>query len=152
MSGNVRSRWIRVAYWLSALLLILPAWYLYQSLNPVFPPEWQEQQLGPISAAPMPMNETGPYQYDGKYYKDFAVRLCEGCAERMRTAYLSVGAHPAAVPADGEGVLHGSSLFMEAHAPFPAELAAEDRLWLSVQEWDGQLHHASWPLPEWLRR
>jgi hypothetical protein len=151
MTGNVRSRWIRWAYWLSGLLLVLPAWYLYHSLNPVFPAEWPEQQLGSFSAAPMPANTAGPYRYDGKYYKDFTVRLCEGCAQRLRTAYLSVGPQPVPVPADGEGVLHGGDLFMEAHAPFPAVLAAEDRLWLTVQQWDGRLYHASWGLPEGLR-
>lgn len=148
MSAGLRSLWHRGRFWLSGLVLLLSAHYLYQSLNPQFPPEWQEQTLGDISAAPMPFDEDPPYRYDGKRYKDFAVRFCDGCMARLRTAHLSIGSQPAErTPPSGDGVLHGSLWYAEAHAPFPEIVGADDRLWLTVQTWDGRLQHVSWPLP-----
>ncbi|MEX0730410.1 MAG: hypothetical protein WED00_10470 [Aquisalimonadaceae bacterium] len=139
------ARW---KYCLSALLLILPAWFYYQSLNPELPPEWSEQRVGPFTAAPTPADTQPAYVYDGVSLKDFSVRFCEGCRARMRTAYLVVGPEPAAIPAGYDGIVHGHGSYAHVHVPYPERPAPEHRLWLTVQEWDGRLHQVSWPLPQ----
>ena len=40
------SFWQRHKYKLNGLVLVLPFWFLYQSITPVFPPAWPAQQLG----------------------------------------------------------------------------------------------------------
>lgn len=140
----------RPARWkflLNGLLLLAPGWFFYASLAPEWPAEWAEQPVGPFTAAPMPLSDDPPIAYDGGYVKDFSFRFCEGCVARIRAAHVSVGPAPAPVPGGHEGVLHGSSLAQHVHVPFPAEIGPEDRLWLSVQDWAGAMHHVSWPLP-----
>lgn len=151
MSAHETRRPRRWKYLLNGLLLIAPAWFYYDSLSPAFPDEWPEQSIGPFTAAPRPANDGPQFYYDGGYIKDFSVRFCDGCVSRIRAAHISVGEQPAPAPSGHEGVLHGNSLAQHVHAPFPARIAPNDRLWLTVQEWNGAVHHASWPLPEGLR-
>ncbi|MFZ5724003.1 MAG: hypothetical protein ACOY33_10140 [Pseudomonadota bacterium] len=138
----------RGRYLVNGLLLALPAWWLYASLNPVFEPEWEERSAGPFVAAPTPADAAPPYPHGDRLYKDFSVRFCEDCVARIRQAYLGVGAAPAPLPDDAAGLLHGNRFGQHAHAPFPAQPQPGDRLWLTVEDWHGQRHHASWALPE----
>lgn len=146
MSIKTRTPWQRWAYRASGLILIAPIWYFYVSMNPEFPPAWPEQQVGPFTATPTPGDAEPPYLHDENYYKDFSVRFCDGCVERIRLAYLSVGAAPAALPAELDGILHGDRYLQHVHAPYPEALGPDDRLWFTVQEWNGRVHHAAWPL------
>lgn len=131
---------------LSVVFLIAPVWFLYQSMNPVFPAAWPEQSIGPFTAIPTPADDTAPYFYDGKYFKDFSVRLCEGCTAQVRRAFLSIGTE-ARIP-DGEpaGILHGNSFILHAHARAPAQISGSDRLWLIVEDWQGKQYQQSWSL------
>ena len=150
-TGTMKKRkfqWQRLCYYLSGLLLLLPCWYLWQALHPQFPAEWPEQRLGPISAAPMPLDDAAPYAHDGALQKDFSVRFCAGCIAQIRQAYLSVGPVAAALPDNADGILHGNNLLQHVHAPFPLQIGADDQLWLTVQLWNGELHRAAWPIPE----
>ena len=131
---------------LSIVLLIAPAWLLYQSMNPVFPEAWSKKSVGPFTAIPTPADNHAPYYYDGKYYKDFSVRLCDGCTAQVRRAFLSVGNEAAIPEAEPTGILHGSRFILHAHAPAPQHITEQDRLWLVIEDWQGKQYQQSWPL------
>lgn len=147
MSAPPRKRWPRARYWLNAFVLIAPAWFFYDALTPVFPAAWPTQAAGPFTVTPTPHDEAGPYPHDGVFVKDFAFRFCDGCAPRIRMAYANAGPAALAEPDGEEGIVHGHGAMQEAHVPYPAQPGPADRLWLTVQEWDGTLHRVAWPLP-----
>ena len=147
MATIKRTRWQKFRYWLNGLVIVAPLYFLYTSLTPPVPEQsWKQQSIGPFTAVPTPADADPPYQHDGEWVKDFSVTLCEGCLEKIRYAFLSVGARPASMPKGSEGILHGISPTQHVHAPYPPSPSDQDKLWLSVQEWNGTLHHASWPL------
>lgn len=147
MSKEKRTAWARWRFRLNGLVLLAPAWFLYVALTPpVAPPAWPEQALGPFTAQPVPLDAKPPYVHDDVLVKDFSVKFCEGCIVRLRQAYASVGARPAASPSGHEGILHGSLFMLHGHVPFPATLTRDDQLWISVQEWNGRVHHQAWSL------
>ena len=147
MAHAKRTLWQKSRYWLNALLIAAPVYFLVTSLIPAVKPEpWKEQAIGPFSAVPTPADNEPPYQHDGEWVKDFNVKFCDGCVAKIRFAYMSVGTQPAPIPIDGEGLLHGNNQVQQAHTPYPLQLTDQDKLWISVQEWDGTLHHASWAL------
>lgn len=135
-------------YCLSGLLLVLPFWYLYQQLNPTFPPPLEKKDIGPYSVQPMPLNELPAYDYGDDYFKDFSLTFCQGCVENIRYAYMSVGPEPAPMPHDAHGAIHGAGDVKHAHAPFPENLTDSDKLWVTVQDWQGKSYHAYWELSE----
>lgn len=137
----------RAKYLINGLLLGLPIYYFYQAMHPVFPPSWATQPIGSLSATPTPSNDLPAYRGKDGELKDFAVSFCQGCGAGIRQAWLNAGAAPLADAPDEWGRLHGSPHGFHVHAPYPAQPKATDRLWLSVQTWDGQLHRQSWPLP-----
>lgn len=138
------ARW---PYLLSALLLIAPAYYFYQSLHPVFPEAWSERHIGPFTATVAPVENGSAYRYDGAYIRDFQVRFCEACHERIRLARLHVGPAPGVPSAEAAGIVHGPRGAQGAHVRFPHwPPDTEDRLWLIVQEWSGETHVTAWPL------
>lgn len=142
-----RTLWHKSRYWLNGFVIVLPVYFLYDSLTPAPPPEaWEMQVIGPFEVTPTPADNALPYQHDGEWVKDFSVQFCAGCVKKIRLAYMSVGEQPAPVPAGAEGILHGNHQMQHVHAPYPLERTEQDRLWISVQEWSGDLHHASWPL------
>jgi len=131
MSTNTPTRRTRWKYLLDGLVPVAPTRCSYDSLMPA-------QAAGRFTAAPPPPNEETPYRYGG-YLEEFGCSFCEGHTAKIRTAYVSVGPRPAdAAPVDG--ILHGSSLPPHVHVPFPPAAGADDRLWLTVQQWDGQVH------------
>ena len=90
------SFWQRHKYKLSGLVLLLPLWFLYQSLTPQFPPAWPAQQLGEFEIAPMPLNLAPPYAHHDKYVKDFYLTFSQGEISSIRQGYVNIG--PAALP------------------------------------------------------
>lgn len=144
------SFWARYKFWLSGALLVAPLWYLYQALNPQFPAAWETQRLGELTVTPTPYDLRSPYRHGEGWMKDFAVQFCDGCWERVRLAHFSLGSTPLPLNDELDGVLHGGSHLQHAHAPFvpdPAAAAATDeRLWLTVEEWSGAVHHVAWTL------
>lgn len=145
-SARAPSRWQRYKYWLSALLLMPPVWYTYQALNPSFPPSWEQQTVGPFTVTPMPLNDAAPYPHDGGHLKDFAVTFCAGCWRQIHSAHLVVGAAPAELSPDLGGLLHGGDHLQHVHAPFPRKPASDERLWLTVEDWQGHRYHVAWTL------
>lgn len=143
--------WLKYKYKLSGLILVLPLIFLYQSLNPTFPPPWPSQQLGAFKIAPMPLDMKAPYKHHGEYVKDFMLIFEQGDVAHIRQAYVNIG--PEALPFEvfqkGEnGVLHGTKHGQHVHAITATRLSAMDSLWISIQNWQGEWLVSKWPVPE----
>lgn len=147
MKAALRKRWPRARYWINAAVLVAPVWFFYDALTPEFPPAWQTQSVGPFTVTPTPHDEAEPYPHDGVHVKDFAFHFCDDCAGRIRMAYANAGPAPVDVLDGEDGVVHGRGAMQEAHVPYPPRPGPTDRLWLTVQEWNGTLHRVAWPLP-----
>lgn len=137
---------LRVLYRFNALLLLVPLWFFYRMLAPEFPTAWPERRVGPFVAVPTPADADPPYRVDGDYMKDFSVRFCADCVKRIRLARSNVGDRPTDLTDDPAGILHGAGPLLYAHVPFPERITESDRLWVTVQEWNGRTHYFSWPL------
>ena len=145
--GN--SFWQRHKYKLNGLLLVLPFWFLYQSLTPQFPQAWPAQQVGSFEVAPMPLNLEPPYAHHDQYVKDFMLMFNKGDIRAIRQGYLNIGpvALPLAQLQQGEaGILHGSRHSQHVHAIAPKSLTDSDKVWLTLQTWQGELLTTSWSL------
>lgn len=149
--SNTRSIfWRKYKYQLNGLILILPVLFLYQSLTPNFPAAWQAQQVGEFTISPMPADLKAPYQHHDDYVKDFSLIFERGDIGKIRQAYVNIG--PAALPLSQlqqseNGILHGNKHGQHVHAIAPANLRTTDRLWVSIQNWQGEWLVAQWPLP-----
>ncbi|QUI62888.1 hypothetical protein GSF04_10385 [Pseudoalteromonas sp. A22] len=140
-------------YWLNALLLVLPAWFYYQSLHPEFPAPLAEQTLGKYSITPMPFDDKPPYIHDNLYVKDFLLLFNKGDVDSMRQGYLNIGpnAMPLAQLMEHElGILHGTKHGQHVHALAKKTLSKDDRVWLTIETWQGEVIVMNWPLPEYL--
>lgn len=144
--------WHRYKFLLSGLLLILPFVFLYQSLNPTFPDALPEQAVGDYVIAPMPYDLDGPYQHDGQYVKDFLLTFKQGNISNIRQAFLSISKEPMAATQlrmvdEAEGFLHGSRHGQHVHALAKQTISADDRIWLTIENWNGNVLTANWAIP-----
>ena len=143
----------RWPYLLNALILVLPVWFYYQMQNPVFPPALEQKSVAGFSVTPIPLDTNPPYQHDGVYVKDFLLTFGPGEVSSIRQGYLSVGETPRSL-ADmlehDEGLLHGSEHGQHVHAITTETLNQQQRLWLTLQDWQGNVHQVSWSLPAYL--
>ncbi|MBN7819267.1 hypothetical protein [Bowmanella yangjiangensis] len=142
--------WQRNKFKLSGLILILPFWYLYQGMYPVFPPALETQQLGPFVVTPMPFDHNPAYAHHDEYVKDFLLTFEQGNVAQVRQAYLNIGPQPLALDSlqQGEsGILHGSRHGQHVHGIAKASFDNNDRIWLTIEDWQGQRYQAVWPLP-----
>src|SRR5690606_39427080 len=73
------------------LVLALPLYYFWQSMNPVGQPPLEQKTLGSLTATPVPLDDLGPYLHDGIYVKDFRVDFCEGCISRSEERRVGRG-------------------------------------------------------------
>ena len=87
---GLRQFWARHKFKLNGLVLLLPFWFLYQSLNLQFPPALPKAQLGPYAVTAMPLSEDGPYAHHGEWVKDYYLQWCAGCVEKIRQGFLLV--------------------------------------------------------------
>lgn len=143
--------WLKHKYKLSGLILILPAIFLYQSLNPTFPPAWPSQALGEYKITPMPLDLKAPYLHHDEYVKDFLLIFEQGDLANIRQGYANIG--PKALPIEamqqGEnGTLHGTKHGQHVHAITGASIASTDKLWVSLQNWQGEWQVSQWPIPD----
>lgn len=146
---DARRLWERSRFHLSALLLLVPLALAPAALRTPSPElgarALPERTVGPWSVVVSEAKLEAPPSGEGAT-KDYNARFCEGCAEAIRAAWLTAGSEPR--PGTNNGLLHGSPHQLEAHAPYPARIAPGDRLWLTVEGWDGRTHEVSWPLHE----
>ncbi len=150
MARRKNTLWQRYKYLLNGLVLILPFWFLYQSMTPEFPPAWPAQQIGEFEISPMPLDMKPPYAHHDEYVKDFLLIFGKGKIANIRQAYLNIG--PSPLPLEelqqgDEGILHGSRHGQHVHAIAPPAFSVTDKAWLTIQTWQGELLQISWDLP-----
>lgn len=141
--------WSKYKFKLNGLVLILPFWFLYQSLEPQFPPALPKAQLGSYEVTLMPLDTNGPYLHHGEWVKDYYLQWCQGCAENIRQGFLLVSdTQPdlKALSAAESSLLHGNKHGLHVHARTPQELKAGDKLWLLIEDWQGQVFSHAWEL------
>lgn len=141
--------WARHKFKLNGLVLILPFWFLYQSLHLQFPPALPKAQLGPYAVTVMPLSEDGPYSHHGEWVKDYYLQWCQGCADQIRRGFLLVSNSAPdleALSRDHSSLLHGNSHGLHVHARTPAQLNAGDKLWLIIEDWQGKVYSHHWVL------
>lgn len=150
MGTKNKNWWQRYKYTLSGLLLILPVWYIYDSLNPEFPPLWPAKHVGHFEISPMPFDLKQPYSHHDEYVKDFLFIFSQGNPDDIRQSYVNIGASALSLEdlADhDEGILHGSRHGQHAHAIAPPSISADDKLWLTIETWDGERLSVNWEIP-----
>lgn len=150
---NKASFWRKYRYQLSGAVLVLPFWFLYQSMTPEFPPAWPVQQVGDFEITPMPLDLKEPYVHHDAYVKDFMLMFNKGKISDIRQGYVNIG--PTPVPLEilqqaEDGILHGNRHGQHVHAIAPATFSATDKMWLTIETWQGEQLTASWELPETL--
>ena len=141
--------WNRNKYWLSAWVLVLPPLFFYQSMNPTFPDLMEQKSAGQFSASIMPLDNNAPYEHDGTYVKDYMVIFNSGEVTDIRQAYLNVGPTPLPweqLQKSELGILHGSQYGQHVHAIAKPAFTAQDKLWLTIQNWQQQRTVLSWEL------
>jgi len=152
MAKKYATPWQRYKFLLNGLILILPAVFLYQSLNPVFPDPLPAKSVGDYIVVPMPYDLNPAYQHDGVYVKDFLLTFKQGDIATIRQGFLNIGSKPYSLTAikqrhDGEGFLHGNRHAQHVHGLVANTLSAHDSIWLTLEGWDGRIHTARWDMP-----
>lgn len=143
--------WNRYKYKINGLVICFSFYYLYQSLFPQFPDVWETKKIGGFEVAPMPYDLEAPYLHDGVYSKDFLLIFKQGRVDTIRQAYLNIGvkAIPLSTLQSSEhGILHGSQHGQEVHAIAPKVLSAKNRVWLTIENWQGEQFVTSWAIPK----
>ncbi|XPF94155.1 hypothetical protein ACM9HF_19430 [Colwellia sp. RE-S-Sl-9] len=151
MARANNSFWHRYKYKLNALVLILPFYFLYQSLTPEFPKDWGTKKIGSFEITLTPYDLAQPYIHGGHYTKDFMLIFSGGDLKHIRQAYLNIGEEPlplARLQAGDEGILHGSQHGQEVHGIAPPTLKPEHKAWLTIEDWQGEQLVTKWDLPE----
>lgn len=156
MARRKNTFWNRSKFKLSALILILPIYFLYDQLQPpTIPDVWKEKQIGPFGIALQPTNNEAPYAHHDDWVKDFSAYVNEGKVSDIRQGYVSIGEKPVPLNVlenNDVGILHGSDLLQHVHAIAPQHYEPGHRVWLTLQTWDGKVHKTSWQLPSnWLK-
>ena len=140
-------------YLLNGLLLALPAYFIYQALNPQFPPVMNEIEAGDFTLTAMPYDKAAPYQHDGLYVKDFLVMFQHGSVSDVRMAFLNIGDEPLPLEKAQQhelGVLHGTRHGQHVHGLANETLSPGDKVWITLQTWDGRIHQGAWRVPSYL--
>lgn len=71
--------------------------------------------------------------------KQFSVALCDGCEDRIRAVHARFG-KPRSLRAAGS-LFSGPPARLTSDLPVPPSVDSSDNLWLTVEEWDGTVHH-----------
>lgn len=143
--------WNRNKYKINGLILILSCYFLYQSLFPQFPDALKSKTVGEFEVSAMPYNLEPPYLHHGVYTKDFFLTFSKGDVKNIRQAYLNIGASPLpllTLQQGSDGILHGSQHGQEVHAIAPKLFTADDKIWLTIENWQNKQFVVSWDLPE----
>jgi hypothetical protein len=152
MARLQKTAWNKYKFQLNGLILILPFVFLYQSLNPSFPDAFPEASIGDYKIVPMPFNLDPAYQHDGVYVKDFLLTFTAGDISNIRQAYLNIDHQPALISeiekrSGGEGFLHGSKHGQHVHGIAKPKITAKDSIWLTIENWNGEILTTRWEIP-----
>jgi len=143
--------WNRYKYKINGGIILLSCYFLYQSLYPTFPDTLPPQTIGEFEVMPIPYNDQPPYFHHGGYVKDFILIFNQGDMDNIRQAYLNIGEK--ALPIEklqvhGDGILHGSKHGQEVHAVSSEVLTGNDKIWLTIETWQGQQQITNWSIPK----
>lgn len=143
--------WNRTKFKLNGLVIVLSGYFIYLSLYPTFPDTWTAQQVSSFEITPMPYNLEPPYLHEGVYTKDFYLIFSKGKVATIRQAYLNIGKKPlplSELQMGSEGILHGSEHGQEVHAIAPKVITTADKMWLTIEDWQGEQVISSWDIPK----
>ena len=140
---------------LSGLALLFPIYFFYQQLQiRVSPVPWAAKQMGEFNITIQPVNKEAPYAHDADWFKDFTVFINEGSVVQIRQAYANIGIAPIPIEQlqlNDIGLLHGSNLLQHVHAISPVHIAGSDKVWITIQTWDGTIFTQSWQVNDLLK-
>ncbi|WP_263143564.1 thiamine pyrophosphate-binding protein [Pseudomonas sp. RIT-PI-AD] len=148
--------WQRWRFHLNALLLVVPLVFMSKYLHDQARFSGKlglgEREIGELAVGPWTLRlaewEVGDPEDEGQagYMKAFVVALCETCSGEIKAAYLRIG-QPRSLRAAG-ALLSGNPYRLIAEVPVPPRASAGDRLWITVEGWDGAVHQATLPLEQ----
>lgn len=151
-----QSLWFRWRFHLSGLLILIPLILtpFYIELMAVFRGDnglgshvIGAQSVGPWEVTLAEQFETPP-RMNGPagYMKVFNAALCEACITEVKAVYLRIGKPRSLRTAGALGF--GSPYRLMLGIPVPENTQLDADLWLTVEGWDGSVHHATWPLAQ----
>ncbi|MGB3865631.1 MAG: thiamine pyrophosphate-binding protein [Xanthobacteraceae bacterium] len=148
------SLWQRWRFHLSALVLIVPVAFApaFFHENALFDGKkgLGEREIGEIAVGPWSVRlaEFRVVEPDAEgragYAKEFTLALCPACVDSVKAAYLRVG-QPRNVRVAG-ALFSGTPYRQTAEIRIPERTTADDKLWLTLEGWDGTLHQAAIPI------
>lgn len=144
--------WFRGRFYLSGLVLLLPA--------SVFPFYLQEVTTPPLGMHVLPARQVGPFTVtlaewrsgppivgqNRELLKTYQLAIKDGYPDRIRSVYLRLGQPPNDRNL-GE-FMEGNPYRLHADLRFFGPPQKSDSLWLTLEGWDGSQYQISWPLPE----
>lgn len=153
-AGPWRQRWLRWRFHLCVLVLLVPVFFFTSSMNE----ERLDSGLRGLGMRELPEQSVGPWRVrlaektlmaptaDGEagHTKPFVAAFCQVCIPEIRAAYLRIG-KPRNVRSAG-ALFYGSLYRSDVQLVIPPTLRSADRIWLTVEGWDGSVHQTSWPI------
>ncbi|MFT4807905.1 MAG: hypothetical protein ACI9LX_001228 [Paraglaciecola sp.] len=140
---------------INGLALLFPVYFFYQQLQiPVSQDPWVAKQVGEFNLTIQPVNKEAPYAHDADWFKDFTVFINKGSITQIRQAYANIGTVPVPIEElqlNDIGLLHGSNLLQHVHAISPVHIASNDKMWITIQTWDGTIFTQSWQMNNLLK-
>lgn len=160
-------KWKRWRFYLSALVLIAPLAYLPEYFEDLALSRGDaglgQREVGEIAVGPWSVRlaewQVAPPEREGLagYVKLFTLAQCRECIGHIKAIYLRVG-EPRNLRTAGS-LFSGSPYRQMAEILIPERTAPDADLWITLEGWDGAVHHARVPLAhaspttvEWLKQ
>jgi hypothetical protein len=147
--GGFRRIWRRWWFHLGALMVLVPAIYLksYIDLQAMFIQSREEGLrateiiVGPWQLQLQERSEEEPF-WDPRegWVKQFRVIPCAGCADKIRAIFISLkrpGSSEYGVPFEGNPYRSFGDMKLGRNP------AADDKVWITAEGWDGSLHQTA---------
>lgn len=131
---------------INIVIIFIPFWFIYAAFNPSTPKSLGQKQIDSLTIEAFPHNSNQPYSDKVGFKKDFSFEVCKDCASKIRLAYAKIGAASPEISENTEGILHGHGDTLHSHVPSPQTITSNDRLWVSIQKWDGTIEDVFWDI------
>lgn len=152
----LRRFWFRWRFHLNILLILIPLGFmpryfqdvaLFRGESGLGQREAGTIEVGPWSLILAEMRTLPPAEVgEAGFFKQFNAALCDTCMDEVKATYLRVG-KPRSLRAAG-ALFFGSPYRMSTSLPVPTNAATDTQLWVTMEGWDGTVHHGSMPLAE----
>lgn len=158
--GDARTRlgrwWQDWRFHISAVAVVVPA----LAFPAYYHQQWIFSGQAGLGARDAGVVEVGPFQlrlaeFDvtppmdsgiAGVHKAFTLALCTGCEDQVRAVYARFG-KPRSLRAAGT-IFSGPPARKFADVILPARLNANDELWITVEEWNGEVHMTGVPITQ----